>query len=159
MILLSRLALLASLLLAPVAALAQDEVSAGALTLSGGFSRATLPNAPVAGGYITITNAGPEPDRLVSVASPVAGVAQLHEMKMDGGMMKMAELPGGIEIPAGATVELKPGGLHMMFMSLNEGLVEGSTVPVTLTFEKAGPVDVKLTVGARDASAAPAHNH
>lgn len=127
--------------------MAPAPVTLGDLEISNGFSRATLPNAPVGGGYITITNKGAEADRLVSVASSVAGVVQIHQMKMDGDVMKMNELPDGVEIPAGGTVALEPGGLHIMFMKLTGPLVEGTKIPVTLTFEKAGSVDVELSVG------------
>jgi uncharacterized protein YcnI len=126
---------------------ASAAVTVGNLEISGGFSRATLPNAPVGGGYITITNKGGEADRLVSAASPVAGVTQLHEMKMEGDLMKMNELPEGIEIPAGETVALQPGGLHIMFMQLTQPLIEGTRIPLTLSFEKAGKVEVELSVG------------
>lgn len=129
-------------------------VTLGDLEISNGFSRATLPNAPVGGGYITITNKGAEADRLVSAASPAAGVVQIHQMKMDGDVMKMNELPDGVEIPAGATVVLEPGGLHIMFMKLNAPFVEGTKIPVTLTFEKAGSVDVELSVGSPAAKGA-----
>lgn len=156
------------LLAAPVPALAQHNDAGmaqgnamaviGDIELSGGFMRATLPNAPVGGGYITITNKGAEPDRLVSATSPVAGEVQLHEMKMEGDVMKMTELPDGIPVPAGETVTLAPGGLHLMFMQLKAPLVEGKKVPVTLTFEKAGTVEVELDVQAVGA-AAPAMKH
>ena len=123
-------------------------VTVGTLSLSGAFARATLPNAPVGGGFLTITNTGGEPDRLMGAASPVAEKVQLHEMKMAGDVMKMSELENGVEIPAGQTVSLAPGGLHIMFMGLKAPFVEGQTVPVTLTFEKAGPVEIELVVGA-----------
>ena len=126
----------------------------GELQISGGFSRATLPNAPVGAGYLTILNTGPNDDRLVSASSPVAGVTQLHEMKMVGEVMNMAELPDGIPIPAGSTVTLQPGGLHIMLMELNQPLAEGTLVPVTLTFEKAGTIEVQLAVGAINADEA-----
>ena len=100
----------------------------GSIEISGGFSRATLPNAPVAGGYITITNKGSADDTLIAASSPVAEDVQLHEMKMEGDVMKMAELPDGIAVPAGGTVTLEPGGLHLMFMGLKEPLVENETV-------------------------------
>ena len=125
----------------------------GDLTITGAFTRATLPNAPVGGGFLTIANNGAEADRLVAAASPVAAQVQLHEMKMEGDVMKMAELENGIEIPAGETVTLAPGGLHIMFMGLKQAFVEGQTVPVTLTFEKAGTVEVLLQVGAVGADA------
>jgi copper(I)-binding protein len=139
-------------------------ITIGDLEISGAFSRATLPNAPVAAGYLTITNHGASDDRLVSATSPVAGVTQIHEMKMEGDVMKMAELPDGLTIPAGGSVELAPGGLHIMFMRLNDGLVEGTLVPLTLVFERAGDVTVELLVGPVNAGAqagahanAPAH--
>lgn len=137
---------------------AAAEVAVGDLLISGGFTRATLPNAPVGGGYLTITNQGSQADRLVSAASPVAGVTQIHEMKMEGDVMKMGELPSGIEIPAGSTVTLSPGGLHIMFMQLKQPLVEGAKVPLTLTFERAGVIEVQLDVGSIGADA-PAAGH
>lgn len=130
----------------------------GDLTISGAFTRATLPNAPVGGGFMTIVNNGSEADRLIAAASPVAGEVQLHEMKMDGDVMKMAELEHGIEIPAGETVTLAPGGLHLMFMGLKQAFVEGESIPVTLTFEKAGTVELLLEVGPVGA-AAPMAGH
>jgi len=133
-------------------------VTLGALEISGAFSRATLPNAPVGGGYLSITNTGASDDRLVSVATPVAGTSQIHEMKMDGDVMRMNELPDGLAIPAGETVELAPGGYHLMFMDLQQPLVEGESFPVTLTFEKAGSVEVELQVGA-PAAKGPAMDH
>jgi copper(I)-binding protein len=122
-------------------------VTVGDLEIAGAFSRATLPNAPVGGGYLTITNHGTTDDRLVGVATPVAGMAEVHEMKMDGDVMRMNKVPDGVLIPAGGTVALEPGGLHLMFMDLTAPLVEGQSVPVTLTFEKAGPVEVQVEVG------------
>jgi len=132
-------------------------VIAGSLEISNGYTRATLPKAPVGGGYITIVNKGTEGDRLISASSPFAKSTSLHDMKMDGTMMKMAEMPDGIEIPAGGTVTLAPGGLHMMFMGLTQPFVEGQTVPVTLVFEKAGSVEIQLTVGAINADMSTMH--
>lgn len=131
-------------------------VTAGALEISGGFSRATLPNAPVGGGFMTITNTGAEDDRLISASSSVAGHMEVHEMAMEGDVMKMRELADGLPIPAGKTVELKPGGFHIMFMELQEPLVEGETVAVTLTFERAGEVEVPLMIGKLNAKG---HDH
>lgn len=82
--------------------------------------------------------------RLVSVASPVAGVAEVHEMKMDGGVMTMRAVSGGLELPAGKTVELKPGGFHVMLMDLKAALPKDSTVPMTLTFKDAKGVESKV---------------
>lgn len=133
-------------------------VTVGDLEISGAFTRATLPNAPVGGGYLTITNKGAADDCLVSVSTPAAGTSQIHEMKMDGDVMKMNELPDGLVIPAGQSVSLAPGGYHLMFMDLTGPLVEGQSITVTLTFEKAGAVEVQLPVGS-PAARGPAMDH
>ncbi|WIJ24908.1 copper chaperone PCu(A)C [Devosia sp. RR2S18] len=133
-------------------------VHLGPIDISLPFARATLPNAPVGGGFLTIENTGAEADRLISASSPAAAEVQLHEMAMDGEVMRMRQLEDGIEIPAGGTVTLEPGGLHIMFMGLREPFVEGEEVPVTLTFEQAGSVEIKLPVLAVAADAAPAHD-
>src|SRR3546814_19094022 len=77
-----------------------------------------LPGQPVGGGFVTIRNGGSEDDVLVSISSPAAQVVELHEMAMEGEVMKMRKLEAGIPVPAGQAVELKPGGLHMMFMQV-----------------------------------------
>ncbi|RYG00758.1 MAG: copper chaperone PCu(A)C [Caulobacteraceae bacterium] len=135
-----------------------EVVVLGPIEITGAFTRATLPNAPVGGGFLTITNKGAEADRLVSVSTDIAKEAQIHEMAMEGDVMKMRQLKEGLEIPAGETVVLEPGGFHLMFMGLTGAIAEGDVVPVTLTFEKAGTVTVDLTAGATAADA-PAHNH
>ncbi len=129
-------------------------VTLGELSLAGPFTRATLPAAKSGGGYVAITNNGAVADRLVSAASDAAAMVQLHEMKMEGDQMKMTEKAGGIEIPAGETVLLAPGGLHIMFMGLKAPFVEGASVPVTLTFERAGTIDIDLAVMAVGAESA-----
>lgn len=139
------------LLVFPLVASAHEIFTLGTLEISGGFSRATLPNAPVGAGYLTITNKGTADDTLVSASSPVAGMTQIHEMKMEGDVMKMNEVEGGLVIPAGQSVMLSPGGFHIMFMQLKEPLVEGSMVPVTLTFATAGTIEVQLVVGSINA--------
>jgi copper(I)-binding protein len=153
-------AAVAALLALAAPAFAHDGVThVGAINIYGEFSRATLPRAPVGGGYLTIENTGTETDRLVSVTSPVSPNVQIHEMKMEGEVMKMRALKDGIEIAPGATVELTPGGSHVMFMGIKAAFVEGETVPVTLTFEKAGSVELELPVlGAAAASAEADHS-
>lgn len=131
----------------------------GPINISLPFTRATLPNAPVGGGFLTIENTGAESDRLVSASSPAANMTQIHEMVMEGDVMKMRQLEDGLEIPAGETVVLAPGGLHIMFMGLTQAFVEGEAVAVTLTFEKAGSVEVLLPVGAAAAAAPDAMEH
>lgn len=137
--------------------MAMGPITLGDLEISGPFTRATLPGAKVGGGFLTILNKGETADRLVSASSPAAKDVQLHEMKMEGEVMQMRQLENGIEIPAGSTVTLQPGGLHIMFMGLNGAFVQGQTVPVTLTFEKAGTVEVTLAVEAVGADAPADH--
>lgn len=134
-----------ALTLVSLSAFAQD-YKAGDLELSTAWTRATPPKAKAGGGFIEIVNTGSEADRLVSASSNVAKKTEIHEMAVTDGIMKMRELENGIEIPAGETVALKPGGLHIMFMGLNQSFEEGSKVPVVLTFEKAGEVSVELDV-------------
>jgi uncharacterized protein YcnI/copper(I)-binding protein len=128
-----------------------DSATVGDLEITGAFSRETLPNQPSGGGFLTVTNKGSEDDVLVAASSSVSGRVEIHEMKMEGEVMRMRELAGGLPVPAGETVELKPGGYHIMFMDLNQPFVQGEAIDVTLTFEKAGDVAVKLMVGPRDA--------
>lgn len=120
---------------------------AGSLTIEAPWSRATPGGAKVAGAYMKITNAGTEPDRLVGGSVPFAGRFEIHEMAMESGIMKMRQLAKGLEIRPGETVELKPGGLHVMLMDLKQGLKDGQTVKGTLTFEKAGKIEVEYKVG------------
>ncbi len=143
MVRLSCAMLLTLALVAPAAA--ADTVKAGTLELSGLWTRATPPKAPSAGGYLTIVNAGKDPDRLIGAASPMAGKADLHAMAMKDGVMTMRSV-AGIDIPAGGTVALDPDGLHIMFTALKGGLKQGGSMPITLTFEKAGTVEVSLQV-------------
>lgn len=121
--------------------------AAGPLSIEAPWSRATPGGAKVAGAFMTITNNGKEPDRLVGGAVPFAGRFEVHEMAMERGIMKMRHLANGLEIKPGETVELKPGGYHVMFMDLKHGLKEGQTVKGTLVFEKAGKVEVEFRVG------------
>lgn len=161
MLRLFRAALAAAVLIATPALANDGAIQHGDLTISLPFTRATLPNAPVGGGFLTIENTGTEADRLISATSSVAKDTQIHEMAMAGDVMKMRALSDGLEIPAGQTIALAPGGFHLMFMGLNQPFVEGETVAVTLTFEKAGPIEVMLPVMgmAADAPAAMGHAH
>jgi periplasmic copper chaperone A len=128
----------------------------GPLEIKHPWARATPKGAAVAGGYLTIVNAGKEPDRLVGGSSPVAGRFEIHEMAVTDGMMRMRALPQGLEIKPGATVELKPGSYHLMFMNLKKPLVQGQSIKGTLTFEKAGSIEVEYTV---EPIGAPASRH
>lgn len=102
------------------------------ITVEDSWIRATAPGQTVAGGYMKITSM--KPGSLISVSTPITARASLHEMSMQDGVMKMRAVPK-IALPAGKTVELKPGGYHLMLMNLSRPLHPGDTVPVTLTFE------------------------
>ncbi|API51608.1 hypothetical protein BMW22_08220 [Rhizobium leguminosarum] len=128
------------------AAPAGDTVKAGDLDISGGFAKAMLPGQPVGGGFFTVKNNGQADDRLVSVSSPAAGEVQIHEMVTKDNVMRMRQLKDGIAIAAGETIKLEPGNLHLMFQKVKSPFKQGDEVPVTLTFEKAGKVDLVLRV-------------
>jgi copper(I)-binding protein len=128
---------------------ASDAVAVGDLTITGAWARAMLPGQPAGGGYLTIANKGQVADKLVSASSPSAGKVEIHTMEVVNDVMVMRPLDGGLDIPAGATVELKPGGLHVMFKAVKEPFKEGRSVPVTLQFEKSGKVEVMLPVQAK----------
>jgi len=123
-------------------------VHAGDLAIDAAWVRAMLPGQPAGGGYLTVTNGGAAADRLIGVESPAAGKVEIHTMSVVNDVMAMRPVEGGLEIPAGGTVELKPGGFHVMFMQVARPFAEGATVPVTLVFEKAGRVDVPFPVRA-----------
>jgi len=151
------IALAASLLLTAVlpAPLLAKDVQKGPIKIERPWSRATPGGAKVGGGFLKITNTGATPDRLVSAATDVSNVSEIHEMKMVDGVMKMRALGDGIALPPGKTVELKPGGYHLMFMDLKTPLVKDKPFKVKLVFEKAGEIDVEFAVapiGAKSSS-------
>jgi copper(I)-binding protein len=122
------------------------DAQVGALKITAAWARATPKGASVGGGYLTVTNTGTTPDRLLGGSSDASKKFELHEMKMDKGVMKMRPLPDGVEIKPGQTVELKPGGEHIMLVGLNRQLMKGDQIKGTLNFEKAGKVDVTFSV-------------
>ena len=140
--------LTSALVLALVTGAAAHDFKVGALVIDHPWSRATPKGAAVAGGYMKITNTGTTPDRLTGGTTEAAKKFEIHEMKMEGSVMKMRELSDGLEIPPGATVELKPGSYHVMMMNLAKPLVKGERVKASLTFEKAGKVDIEFAVEA-----------
>jgi copper(I)-binding protein len=147
-----------ALAMSPSGALAHD-YKVGAIEIAHPWSRATPPGAATGAGYLGLTNGGTEADRLVGLSSPVAAKVEVHQMSVTDGIMKMGAVEGGLDIPAGGTVALQPGGYHLMLMGLTRPLVEGERVPVTLVFDKAGPVEVELAVdkiGARAPAAGAA---
>ena len=118
--------------------------------------RTSVPGQKATGAFMKIT--AKDGARLVSVSSPVAGVTEVHEMKMEGDVMKMRALAAGLELPAGKTVELKPGGYHVMLMDLKAALPKDSMVPMTLTFRNTKGVETKVELKLPVATA-PAHQH
>lgn len=140
--------LLAALSLSFTALFAQaHSFTLGELHIGHPYARATAPGQPSGGGYLSVHNGGKVADRLIGVKADISAAAELHEMKMDGNVMRMREL-SAIELPVGEKVELKPGGLHIMFTGLKAPLKAGDKFPVTLQFEKAGEVTVTVNVEA-----------
>jgi uncharacterized protein YcnI/copper(I)-binding protein len=138
---------------------AAASVTKGDLVIAQPWSRATPGGARVAGGYLTVTNRGAQPDRLVSGSADFAERVEIHEMATANGVMTMRNLANGLAIAPGQTVELKPGGYHVMFMGLRRPLAEGQTVKVTLTFERAGTVELDFRVGGIGGRSAPGGGH
>ena len=144
-------AAVAAALLVALPALAAD----APITVSHPWLRATPRTAPVAGGYATITNHGSAPDTLVSASLPIAKDGQIHSMTMNNGIMEMRRLDDGLVIAPGATVTLRPGGDHLMFINPTAQLKEGESMKGSLTFKKAGTVPVTFAVGGMAARSAP----
>ena len=140
---------------APFAASAHS-YTLGALQIGHPWSRPNPPGAPTAAGYLTITNTGKTPDRLLGGSSPVATKIEVHEMSMTGGIMRMRPVAGGLVLPAGQTVKLEPGGFHLMIIGPNHAFKVGDHIPATLRFEHAGEIRVEFYVEA--APAADSHS-
>ncbi len=129
----------------------------GDLEIGHPWTRATPPAARVAGGFLKITNRGTVPDRLVSATFEGSSTVEIHEMAHANGIMTMRELPKGLEIKPGETVELKPGGFHLMFMGLKAQLAEKQRLKGVLVFERAGRVEVEYVVESMGARGGDAH--
>ncbi len=136
----------AVLTVAVAPAASAHEYKLGSLEIVHPWARATPPNAPVAGGYMVVRNSGSQADRLVAVSSNASSSAEIHEMAVKDGVMTMRPVEGGLEIPAGGEVELKPGGYHIMFMKPLEQFKEGEKRAATLVFEHAGSINVEFNV-------------
>jgi periplasmic copper chaperone A len=149
-----KIAVLTAISIAMALSVAQGrDYHVGSLDVAGPWSRATPKGASVAAGYMTIKNNGTTADRLVGGSSESAAKFEVHEMSMDNGVMKMRPVKGGLEIKPGETVELKPEGLHVMFVGLKKPLKQGDHLKATLEFEKAGKVDVDFDVSGMGAPA------
>ena len=113
--------------------------------VAGALCRPTPNGRQTTGCYLTLTASAD--DRLTAVASPVAGRVEIHESRIESNMMMMRQIDGGLPLPAGQAVELKPGGAHIMLLAVAEPLKAGDSVRLTLTFASAGPVEVTAAVG------------
>ena len=127
----------------------------GTIDIGHPYARATVAGQPTGGGFLTLANGGTD-DKLLSAAAGVSAGVELHSMSMEGDMMRMRQVDG-IALPAGKTVELKPGGYHIMFVGLKAPLKAGDTFPMKLKFEKAGEVTVEVKIEA--AGAMPGMKH
>ena len=150
---------LAALALATLATTAfAHDYQLGAIEIGHPWARATVPGQSVGGGYVKLSNGGTA-DRLVGASSPTAVRVELHTHEMGAdGVARMRQVQA-IDLPAKSTVELKPGGLHLMLIDLKAPLAEGARVPVTLRFERAGETTVELAVDAVTPAAPMQHQH
>lgn len=122
------------------------EFSAGSLVIDHPWSRATPPGAKVGGAYFTVTNNGKEPDQLIAATAQPAERAEFHRMSMKGDVMTMTKLEKPVSINPGETVYFEPGSLHVMLFGLKQPLKEGEKFSGTLTFEKAGTVELSFKI-------------
>ncbi|MBX9457388.1 MAG: copper chaperone PCu(A)C [Rhizobium sp.] len=123
-----------------------QEARAADLTIKRAWSRVAPLGAPVLGGYLSIKNDGGEADRLLAVSSPISDNVQIHSSAVKDGVATMRQVTDGVAIPSGETVEFEPGELHLMLLNPKSRPGEGEKIPLTLVFEKAGPLDVELVV-------------
>ena len=133
-------------------------VTVGDIEISNPHARPMVAGAKVGGGYLSVTNKGKADDKLVGINSARAESSEVHQMNVDNGIMTMRPVAGGLVIPAGKTIELKPGGYHVMFKDVAEPFKQGETVKATLTFEKAGQVDVEFAIGNVGAAKTDSHS-
>ena len=129
---------------------ARGSGEAATVQVADAVCRPTPTGRRMTGCYLTLTAA--TADRLVTVSSPDANIVQIHQSRIESGMMMMGELREGLPLPAGQTVALEPGGNHLMLMGVKEPLVAGDTVTLALTFASSAPLEVTATVGQPDAA-------
>ncbi len=149
-LLFTALALLAGMALAPA--------HAADIILEKAWARASVGTSGASAAYVMVRNPGASPDRILAAAAPVAKRVELHTHIMEGGTAKMRQVDG-IDVPAGGMAMLEPGGHHVMLMGLTTALIEGESFPLTLTFERAGPVTVDVPIQAPGATGHGGHKH
>ncbi len=142
----------AAVLIAFVGPAFAQGTGAASITVEQPYARATPAGAKTGAVYMTIDNKSGTADRLTGALSDVADKLQIHEMKVENGVMQMREIPGGLPIPANGSVVLKPGSYHVMLIGLKKPLTAGEKFPLTLTFEKAGNIAVTVPVQAMGAT-------
>ena len=142
------------ILMAATTASAHD-YKVDAITIDHPWAKASIGQAKAGAAYLTLMNDGEAADRLVAVRADVSEIVELHTHTMEDGVMRMRAVPA-IDVPAGGKTELKPGGLHIMFLNLKGPLVEGESFPATLVFENAGEVVVEVAI---EAAVGGAHDH
>ena len=123
-----------------------DEYRLGHLQITDPYTRTTPPMAAVAGGFMTVTNNGTESDTFLGGSAGFVEAVEIHEMSMVDGIMKMRRLESGLQIAPNETVELKPGGYHLMLIKPSEPMKEGDKHKITLSFKQAGDIEVELEV-------------
>lgn len=134
--------LLALLLAASAGVVAKD----GGVRVENAWTRAVPAVAPVAGGFLTVVNDGGSADRLLRIETDAAQRVEIHQMRNDGGVMRMRALPDGVAVPAHGRVEFKPGGYHLMLIQPKRALAEGGRFDATLVFQRAGRVKATFEV-------------
>jgi copper(I)-binding protein len=139
--------------LALIAALACGTAYAQNVEVKDAWVRSSVQGQKATGAFMKITSK--DGAKLVGASSPAAGATEVHEMKIEGDVMKMRAVPGGLDIPAGKTVDLKPGGYHVMLMDLKAALQKDSMVPLTLVFKDAKGVQSKVELKVPVATTAP----
>ncbi|WP_372001783.1 copper chaperone PCu(A)C [Tistrella mobilis] len=152
-----RAGLATAALIIAVGTASAHEYKLGELHIGHPWARASVNVGGTAGAFLTVENHGSAPDRLVAVSTPVAEVAEIHESFEDKGVMRMRRVEG-VEIPAGGEAKLAPGGYHIMLIKLKQAIMPGEKVPATLTFEKAGTIDVELAIEKPGAGADMGHD-
>lgn len=143
-----------SMALSLILASAAGTLWAQSVEVKDAWVRTSVQGQKATGAFMTIT--AREGAKLVAVVTPVAGVAEVHEMKMEGDIMRMRAVAGGLDLPAGKAVELKPGGYHVMLMDLKAALPKDATIPMTLVLKDAKGVESKVELKVPVAATAPA---
>jgi copper(I)-binding protein len=137
-----------------------QEYRLGTLTAGHPWSRPTAGPTKLGAAYLILKNEGQEADTLQSVSSPDVAKVEIHEHTQDGqGVMRMRPVEGGLKIPAGGTVEFKPGGYHLMLIGLKHNLEEGQRIPLKLHFAQAGDLDIEVKIEKKPSAPATMHGH